>query len=93
MLRIILTTTIDDKNTHHGLGSIAIANGKFNNFDTRRTPLPRDTKHRWSDIHCTQGILIQNHHAPDKPALNQVDLHPVVEEQFKASLELLSCII
>ena len=33
----------------------------------------------------TQGILIQNHHAPDKPALNQVVLRPVVEEQFKVS--------
>ena len=40
------TATIEDKNTHHGLGSIAIANGKFSNFDTRRTPLPRDKKQR-----------------------------------------------
>ena len=73
------------KNTHHGFGSIAIVNGKFNNFDTRRTPLPRDKKQRWSDIQSTQGISIQNYHAPDKPALNQVVLQPVVEEQFKAS--------
>ena len=28
---------------------------------------------------------MQNYHAPDKPALNQVALRPVVEEQFKAS--------
>ena len=48
------TATIDGKNTHHGLGSIAIANGKFSNFDTRRTPLLRDKKHRCS------GIRIQN---------------------------------
>ena len=79
------TATTDDKNTHHGLGSIAIAKGKFSNFDTRRTPLPRDKKQRWSDIQSTQGIPIQNYHAPDKPALNQVVLRPVVEEQFKAS--------
>ena len=80
------TATIDGNNTHHGLGSIAIANGKFSNFDTRRTPLPRDKKQRWSDIQSTRGTPIQNYHAPDKPALNQVALRPVVEEQFKASL-------
>ena len=34
------------KNTHHRLGSIAIENWKFSNFDTRRTPLPRDKKQR-----------------------------------------------
>ena len=79
------TVTIDGKNTHHGLGSIAIANGKFSNFDTRRTPLPRDKKQHWSDIQSTQGIPIQNYHAPDKPALNQVVLRPIIEEQFKAS--------
>ena len=79
------TATTDGKNTHHSLGSIAIANGKFSNFDTRRTPLPRDKKQRWSDIQSTQGIPIQNYHAPDKPAFNQVVLGPVVEEQFKPS--------
>ena len=79
------TATIDDKNTHHGLGSIAIANGKFSNFDTRRNPLPRDKKQRQSDIQSTQAIPIENYHAPDKPILNQVVLPPVVEEQFKAS--------
>ena len=40
------------KIAHHGLGSIAIANWKFSNFEA---------------------------------ALNQVVLHPVVEEPFKAS--------
>ena len=78
-------TTIDGKDTHHGLGTIAIANEKFSNFDTRRTPLSRNKKQRWSDIQSTQGIPIQNYHAPDKPALNQVVLRPVVKEQFKAS--------
>ena len=38
------TTTIDGKNTHHDLGSIAIGNGKFSNFDKRGSPLPRDKK-------------------------------------------------
>ena len=79
------SATIDGKNIHHGLGSIAVANGKFSNFDTRRTPLPRDKKQRWSDIQSTQGILIQNYYAPDKSVLNNVVLRPVVEEQFKAS--------
>ena len=53
------------------------------NFDARRTPLPRDKKQCWSDIQSTQGIPIQNYHAKDKPALNQVVLRPVVEEQLK----------
>ena len=79
------TTTIDGTNTHHDFGGIAIANGKFSNYDTRRIPLPRDKKQRWSDTQSTQGIPIQNYHAPDKPALNQVVLRPVAEEQFKAS--------
>ena len=82
------TATIDGKNTHHGLGSIAIANGKFSNFDTRRNPLPRDKKQRWSDIQSTQGIPVQNYHAPDKAALNQVVLYPVVEEQLKHLLSI-----
>ena len=74
------TPTIDCKNTHHSLGRIAIANGKSSNFDTRRTPLPRDKKQHWSDMQSTQSIPIQNYHAPDKPALDQVVLRPVVEE-------------
>ena len=79
------TATIDGKNTHHGFGSTAKVNGKFSNFDTRPTPLPRDKKQCWSDIQSTQGIQIQNYHAPDKPTLNRVVLRPVVEEEFKAS--------
>ena len=79
------TTTIDGTNTHHDFGGIAIANGKFSNYDTRRIPLPRDKKQRWSDTQSTQGIPIQNYHAPDKPARNQVVVRPVVEEQCKAS--------
>ena len=67
---------IDGKNTHHGFGSIAVANGKFSNFDTRQTPLPRDKKQHWSDIQSTQGIPIQNCHVPDKRPLNQVVLCP-----------------
>ena len=69
-------TAIDGKNTHHGFGNIAVANGKFSNFDTRQTPLPRDEKQCWSDIQSTQGIPIQNCHEPDKPPLNQVVLRP-----------------
>ena len=91
------TATIDGKNTHHGLGSIAIANGKFSNFDTRRTPLPRDKKttlvwHAVYYIYLDKKIIMHqtNQH------FSQVVLCPVVKEQFKASLvfslELLSCI-
>ena len=79
------TATIDGKNTRHGLGSIAIANRKFSNVDTRRIPLPRDKKKCWSEIQSTQGIPMQNYHEPDKPALNQVILRPVIVEQLKVS--------
>ena len=49
------TATIDGKNTHAGLDSISIANGKFSNFDTRQTLLPRDKKQRWSTkLSCTR---------------------------------------
>ena len=36
--------TVDGKNTHHGLGSIAIANGVFADINNQRRPLPRDRK-------------------------------------------------
>ena len=36
-------------------------------------------------IESTQDIPIKNYLAPDKPVLNQIVLHPVVEVQFKAS--------
>ena len=70
--------TIDGKNTHHSLGSIAIVNGKFNNSDKRRTLLPWEEKQQWPDIESIQGIPIKSYHAPDKPALNQIVPHPVV---------------
>ena len=77
--------TTNDENTHQGLGSIAIAGGKFSNLDTRQTPLPREKNIDGLKIESTQDISIKEYFAPDRPVLNQIVLHPVVEVQFKAS--------
>ena len=50
--------TVDGKNTHHGLGSIAIVNGKFSKLKLIRQALPRDKKQNWSDIVSNKGIKI-----------------------------------
>ena len=42
--------TLDGKNTHHGLGSIAIANGNFADLSSVRKKIPRDKKEPWSAI-------------------------------------------
>ena len=81
-------STIDG---NHGVASIAIANWRFSNLDTRQTPLPGEKIQVWSDIESTQVILIKNYHAPDKPSLNQIFLHPVVEVKFKEPFINLFC--
>ena len=48
--------TVDGKKTHHGLGSIAIANGKFTAKKIARSPVPRHKKENWSDIKSNEGI-------------------------------------
>ena len=51
--------TIDGKNAHHGLGSIAIANGTFSNLDTRQTSLPGEKKQGWPNIESIEVIPIK----------------------------------
>ena len=69
--------TVDGKNTHHGLGSIAIANGVFADINNQRRPLPRDRKKKWSEIVLNEGIQIKQYHSPDTTALEGTILKPV----------------
>ena len=77
--------TVDGKNTHHGLGSIAIANGKFSDRKIGRAAVPRDKKENWSDITSNQGIPIKPYHPPDKTSLKQAILTPIIPEKLKYS--------
>ena len=77
--------TLDGKNTHHGLGSIAIANGQFSHRKFGRTAVPRDKKENWSEIQFNQGIPIKTYHPPDKLALKQTILTPIKPEKFSHS--------
>ena len=47
--------TLDGKNTHHGLGSIAIVNGTFNDVSSLRKRIPRDKKEACSKINQIRG--------------------------------------
>ena len=71
-------STTDGKNTHHGLGSISIANGNFGQISLKRKALPRDKKENWSSITSNQGIIIKSYHHPDTPALSKVSLKTII---------------
>ena len=71
--------TLDGKNTHHGLETIAIANGKFSNCQTQRQRVPRDKVEKWSDIESNSGIKIVQYFAPNIPALTKIVLQPKVQ--------------
>ena len=71
--------TIDGKNTHHGLGSIAIANGNFSDKAMKRAVMPREKKVDWTDVPTNAGIPIKQFFST-KPALKQLILKPVKQE-------------
>jgi hypothetical protein len=73
--------TIDGKNTHHGLGSIAITNGNFIG-QTKKKKLPRDKRDNWSDIHFDNHIEILQYYSSDVPALSRTRFEEV-EKVFK----------
>ena len=50
--------TIDGKNTHHGLGSIAVSNGRFGFDPTRRPCVPRMRRASWTTVPNNEGIPI-----------------------------------
>ena len=64
--------TLHGKNTHHGLGSIAIANGNFSNVLVYRQRIPRDKKEPWSQVVSNEGIKIIQYIAPSTPSLTKV---------------------
>lgn len=70
--------TIDGKNTHHGLGSIAIANGNFTMQQVGRNRIPREKKDKWSEVQGNVGINIVQYFAPNVPALARTSLRPIV---------------
>ena len=62
-------STINCKNTHHGLGSIVFANGSFSSEFKQRKAVPTNKKQSWSIVDFNEGIQIREYIAPDKPAL------------------------
>ena len=71
--------TVDGKNTHHGLGSIAIPKGKFSNSKFIRQAISRDKKQNWSDIASNKGIEIKQYNSLDVPALGRTVMRPVIQ--------------
>lgn len=69
--------TLDGKHTHHGLGSLAIANGNFTNEKLPTNRIPRDKKVKWSDIEGKQGIEIREYYEPEIPALTKTMFKPI----------------
>ena len=71
-------SAIDGKNTHHGLGSISVANGNFGEISFQKKAPPRGKNEHWSSIASNEGIPIKSNHHPDTPALSKVILQPVM---------------
>ena len=78
--------TIDGKNTHQGLGSIAIANGSFAEILVSRKRVPRDKKEAWCKVNFNEGIQIIQYIALNVKSLSRTVLHPI--EQVKQSIVL-----
>ena len=52
-------STIDRKNTYHGLGSIPVANRNFYKINVQRKVLPRDKQENWLSIASNEGVPIK----------------------------------
>ena len=61
----------DHKNTHHGLGTIAIASGKFSNCSIQRQRVRRDKLEKWLDIKSNKRIKIVQYYNPNISALTK----------------------
>ena len=70
---------LDGQNTHHGLGTIAIANGKFSNCSIQRQKIPRDKVEKWLDIRSSNRIKIVQYYTPNIPALTKIVLQLTVQ--------------
>ena len=83
--------TLDGKNTHHGLGCIAIANGTFGKNIVLRKRLPREEKVPWSEVEGNDGISIKSYNVPTKSSLKETLLVPLEIEEFSHSLTNVVC--
>ena len=72
--------TLDGKQTHHGLGSLAIANGRFTGKSLPMQRIPRDKKENWSTIKGINGIKMHQYLEPDIPALAKTILKPIISQ-------------
>ena len=66
--------TLGGQNTHHGLSTIAIANGKFSNCSSQQQKIHRDKLEKWLDIKSNNGIKIVQYYTPNIPALTKIAL-------------------
>ena len=69
--------TLDGKHTHHGLGSLAIANGNFTDKKLPTNRIPRDKREKWSDIEDQHSIVIHEYYEPEIPALTKTMFKPI----------------
>jgi len=72
--------TLDGKQTHHGLGSLAIANGTFTGKTLPSQRIPRDKKENWDNVQKKNGIEIHQYLEPDIPALAKIVLKPITRQ-------------
>ena len=71
--------TLDGQNTHHGLGTIAIANGKLSNCSIQRQKLPRDKVEKWLDRKSDNGMKIVQYYTCNILALTKIVLQTAIQ--------------
>ena len=76
--------TLDGKNSHHGLGTIAVANGAFTDVATNRKKIPRLKKVPWSTITPNSGIQIFEYGGSNVPSLNQKKFATIEKVNLKS---------
>ena len=74
-------TTLDGKDTHHGPGSTAMANGEIMSASFRRQKqkIPQDKREAWKDVKSNDCIKIIQYVAPNVPSLTKAILKPLVQ--------------
>ena len=71
--------TLDDKDTHHRFGSIAIANEEFTSASFNRQKIRRDKRQAWEDVKSNNGVKIIQYMAPNVSSLTKAILKPLVQ--------------
>ena len=72
-------TALDGGETHHGLASIAIANGGDISATCPAHRVPRDGKGNWGDTKSCGGIKIRQYFGPGVPALAKAILRAITQ--------------